>query len=105
MKKTALFALLFLFCLAPVLYAETDAITLKQSAKGEWKMLDRNGQQVGTLRLMEEGTAYSIQLPGGEYMGIIFKTGQYQKPGRRPLVTPDDARLYLDTWEAIQKLK
>lgn len=103
MKKTAILAVLFLLLLSPVLNAAEDEITLKQLKPGEWKMLAPGGQQVGTLRTMEEG-AYSVQLSNGQYLGIIMKTGELKKPGRHPSITPDEAKFYLETWEAIQKL-
>ncbi len=103
MKKRALFAILLLLLLTPTLNAAEDGITLKPTKPGEWAMLTKGGQRIGTIRTMEEG-AYSVQLPSGDYLGIILKSGELKKPGRHPAITPDEARLYLDTWEAIQKL-
>lgn len=103
MKKKALFVILFLLLSSPILNAGENEITLKPSKPGEWAMLTKDGQRIGTVRTMEEG-AYSVQLPNGEYLGIILRSGELKKPGRHPSITPDEARLFIETWEAIQKL-
>ncbi len=103
MKKTVLLVILFVLLLSPILNASEDEVILKPVKPGEWSMQSKDGQRIGTLRTMEEG-AYSVQLPNGEYMGIILKSGELKKPGRHPSITPDEAKLYIEIWEAIRKL-
>lgn len=96
--------LVFLFCFMFIQLAAAEELTIKKADQGTWKILNAKGDQVGTLRTAEEG-AYSVQLPSGDYMGFIMKTGELKKPQRHPLISPAEAQLYLDIWAAIQKMK
>ncbi|MFZ2447998.1 MAG: hypothetical protein WAW37_16700 [Syntrophobacteraceae bacterium] len=104
MRKSIFFVLLLLIIFAPLQRAAAADLTLKASGQGEWKILSPSGAQIGTLRSMEEG-AFSVQLPNGAYFGIILRGGDFKKPGRHAAISPDDARFYLDVWQAIQKMQ
>jgi hypothetical protein len=103
MRKT-FFVLVPIFFLLLSQQAFADEITLNQVNKGAWKITDSGGQPVGTLKSVEDG-AFSVQFTNGEYLGLILKTGDLKKPGRHPLVTEQEAQLYLDILKAIKKLK
>lgn len=105
-KKSTIIALslLLLFCISPVGPSGAEDLTIKLSSKDTWKVLTEGGQQVATLRAAEDN-AYSVQLMSGEYMGFILRDGSLKKPQRHPRISPDEARLYLDIWAAIQKMK
>ncbi len=105
MKKHLLpIVLVFVFCFMFVQYAAAEDLTIKKVDEKTWKILNAKGELVGTLRPADEG-AFSVQLPSGDYMGFILKTGELKKPQRHPLITPAEAKLYLDIHAAIQKMK
>lgn len=104
MRRALLFALLPVFFLAASQFALADEFSLKQSKPGEWQILSSTGQPRGTLRSIEEG-AFTVQLNSGEYLGVILKTGELRKPGRRPAFSPEEAQYYLDILQAIRKMK
>jgi hypothetical protein len=88
-----------------VFYAFADGVTLKPTKQqGEWSILDSSGTFVGTLKSIDNG-AYSLQDSSGLYYGVIKSTGELQTNQRHPLITPDEAQLYLDTLKAISQLK
>jgi hypothetical protein len=110
MKKTfaLVFVPLFLICLVSACLA--GELTLKPSGPGKWTIYDADGQDIGTLgREGEEGAevnagGYSVLPKGGQYLGIIRSDGNLQLSGRHPVITPSDARLYLDVLDAIKKI-
>lgn len=106
MKKRLFPAILvLLFSFLFIQHAVAEELTIKKAEQqGTWKILNSKGEQVGTLRTAEDG-AYSVQLPSGDYMGFILKTGDLKKTQRHPLISPAEARLYLDIWAAIRKMK
>jgi len=79
-------------------------VSLKVSGVDQWAILDSGGQQIGTLAKVQEG-AYSILPQGGQYLGIVKINGDLQLTGRHPVMSPSEARLYLDVLEAIKTLK
>jgi hypothetical protein len=87
-----------------------DELTLKPSGPGQWTIYDANGQDIGTLgREGQEGAevnagGYSVLPKSGQYLGIIRSDGNLQLSGRHPVITPSDARLYLDVLDAIKNL-
>jgi hypothetical protein len=107
MQKSLVFpALIFipLFLIGLASAGLADELVLKASNPGEWLIYDSAGQEMGTLALVEEG-AYSIRPKGGQYIGIIRANGDLQMTGRHPVMSPSDARLYLDALDAIKTLK
>ena len=95
---------LLLLC-STVFYAFADGVALKPTKQqGEWSILDASGNVLGTLRSIDNG-AYSLQRGDGIYYGIIKNTGELQTNQRHPLITPEEAQLYLDTLKAISELK
>jgi len=88
-----------------------EEITLKASGEGQWTIYDSEGQDIGTVgrvgnqspEFIAEG--YSILPKGGQYIGVIRSDGVLQVHGRHPVITPSEARLYLDVLEALQKIK
>jgi hypothetical protein len=112
MKKV--FALMFVPLLLVGLASAglADELTLKESGPGQWTILDSGGQDIGTLGKVGRGNAieadaggYSILPKGGQYIGVVRSDGSLQLSGRHPVVSPSDARLYLDVLEAIKTLK
>ena len=111
MKKAVflIFVPLFFLCLGSTCLA--DGLTLKPAGPGQWTILDANGEEVGTLgRVGEQGAevnagGYSILPKGGQYLGIIRSDGNLQLSGRHPVISPSDARLFLDVSEAIKSLQ
>jgi len=105
-KSLAILALIFLPLLLIGLASVglADQLVLKASNPGEWTIYDLSDQEVGTLALVEEG-AYSIRVKGGQYIGIIRANGDLQLTGRHPVMSPDQAHLYLDALDAIKALK
>jgi|SRR5208337_5043611 len=105
-KSLTILALIFLPLLLIGLVSEglAEELILKASNQGEWLIYDSTGQEIGTLALVEEG-AYSIRPKGGQYLGIIRANGDLQMTGRHPVMSPSEARLYLDALDAIKALK
>jgi len=103
MRKALLLMISIVFLFMSLARAGSEELTLKQAGKGEWKILNSTGQQVGTLAEAEEG-AFSVQI-NGQFMGFILKGGELKKPQRRPLIPPSEAQFYLDTLEAIKKMR
>lgn len=105
-KSLVILALVFFPLLLIGLASEglADELILKASNQGEWLIFDSGGQEVGTLALVEDG-AYSIRPKGEQYLGIIRSNGDLQMTGRHPVMSPGDARLYLDSLEAIKAIK
>ncbi len=104
MKKAPALIVLFLLLMGLVSVSLADGVTLKASGEGKWAILDSGGQEIGTLGKIEEG-AYSILPAGGQYLGIVKSDGELQLTGRHPIITPSQARLYLDVVEAVKTLK
>lgn len=82
-----------------------DDFSIQPAGKDTWKILNGFGRQVGTLRTADEKGAYSVQLMDGTYMGFILGGGDLKKPQRHPAISPSEAKFYLNTWAAIQKMK
>jgi hypothetical protein len=86
-------------------------LILTASGPGKWTIYDSEGQDIGTIgREGNEGAevnagGYSILPKGGQYLGIVRADGNLQLSGRHPVISPSDARLYLDVLEAIKALK
>jgi len=112
MKKT-LAALMFvpLLLLGLASYGIADELTLKASGPREWTIYNSQGQDIGTLRKVGqenpevETGGYSILPKGGQYFGVITSDGSLQLIVRHPVLTPSDARFYLDVLEALKKLQ
>ena len=107
MQKSLVFLALIFIPLLLIGFASqglADELILKASNPGEWLIYDSRGQELGTLALVEEG-AYSIRPKGGQYLGIIRSNGDLQMTGRHPVMSPSEARLYLDALDAIKGLK
>ncbi len=101
--RVLIFILLFLG--STVLCAFADGVTLRPTKQpGEWSILDATGNVVGTLKSIDNGS-YSLQASTGLYYGIIKSTGELQTNQRHPLITPDEAQLYIDTLKAMSDLK
>ncbi len=105
-KPLTILALIFLLLLLIGFASEGPAeeLILKATNQGEWLIYDSTGQEIGTLALVEDG-AYSIRPKGGQYLGIIRSNGDLQMTGRHPVMSPSEARLYLDALDAIKGLK
>ena len=88
-----------------------DEFAARVSGPGQWIMVDSNGQEVATLgRVGTEGAevnagGYSILPKGGQYLGIVRSDGNLQLSGRHPVITPSDAKLYLDVLEVIKAIQ
>jgi hypothetical protein len=104
MKKAFSLTVLFLLLMGLVSVSMADEVTLKPSGEGKWAIIDASGQEIGTLEKVEEG-AYSILPKGGQYVGIVKSNGDLQMTGRHPVMTPFQAKLYLDVLDAIKTLK
>ena len=104
MRKAFPLIVLFLLLMGLVSVGMADEVTLKPSGEGKWAILDSSGQEIGMLEKVEEG-AYSILPKSGQYVGIVRSNGDLQMTGRHPVMTPSQAKLYLDVLDAIKTLK
>lgn len=102
-KALALICLSF-FLMGFVSIGLADEVTLKPLGEGKWAILDEGEQELGTLAKVDEG-AYSILPKGGQYLGIVISNGDLKLTGRHPVISPSEARLYLDVVQAIKTLK
>ncbi len=89
-----------------------DQVTLKDAGPGQWTIVDSEGQELGTLGKVgqsnpaeTEAGGYSILPKGGQYIGVVRSDSNLQLSGRHPVISPSDAKLYLDVLEAIKTLK
>jgi len=104
MRKAFPLIVLFLLLMGLVSVGMADEVTLKPSGEGKWAILDSSGQEIGTLEKVEEG-AYSILPKSGQYVGVVRSNGDLQMTGRHSVMTPSQAKLYLDVLDAIKTLK
>lgn len=109
MRKAIVPSIILLFFLVLPALAQAppqpDPITLKSTpVKGEWTMVNPDGGVVGTLKTVEDG-GWAIVRPDGAYAGVITSDGKFMKSGRRPVFSADEARLFLDTLQALKKIK
>jgi hypothetical protein len=110
MKKTLALMFVPLLLVSLASYGIADEVTLKASAPGEWTIYNSQGQDIGTLRKVGaespevEAGGYSILPKGGQYIGVVKSDGNLQLIVRHPVITPSDARLYLDVLEALKTL-
>ncbi len=87
-------------------------VALKDSGPGQWTIVDSEGQELGTLGKVgqenpveADSGGYSILPKGGQYIGVVRSDGNLQLSGRHPVISPSEAKLYLDVVEAIKTLK
>ena len=111
MKKAVFVVLFSVFLIGLVSNCLADGFILKVSGPGKWTMYDSGGREVATLgKVGTEGPevnagGYSILPTGGQYLGIVRSDGNLQLTGRHPVISPSDARLYLDVLEAIKAIQ
>ncbi|MGC9964155.1 MAG: hypothetical protein ABSE08_01995 [Syntrophobacteraceae bacterium] len=111
MKKAVVLMFFPLLLMGLVSDCLADGLTLKASGPGKWTAYDSDGQEVATVgREGKEGAevnegGYSILPKGGQYLGIVRSDGNLQVAGRHPVISPSDARLYLDVVEAIKTIQ
>ncbi len=81
-----------------------NGITVEQVGDGEWRIINQDGEFVGTLK-SEKQQSFTFYDAGGVFMGTILESKDwihrlYRKRDTR--VTPEEARLYIDALKAIE---
>ena len=102
----SIIALIALFsCIALACAEET---MLKQGDEGKWLIYNTNRELVGNVLKTEDG-GYRIESAAGMFGGKIWSNGNWNPPGawrgRRVVVTPEAAQLYLDALKALKSGK
>ena len=82
-------------------------VTVEQVGDGEWRIINQNGEFVGTLKSAEQ-RSFTFYDTGGVFTGTILESKDwihrlYRKRDTR--VTPEEARLYIDALKAIEIIK
>ena len=82
-------------------------VTVEQAGQGEWRIIDREGMVVGTLK--SDGLkSFKVYDTGGIFIGTILESKEwfhrlYRK--RDTKIKPEEARLYIQALKAIDIIK
>lgn len=105
------FFLLLLIGFASYGLADGEGVTFKPLEAGKWTIYSADGREIGTIALVgsngpeEEAGGYSILPKGGQYLGVVRRDGSLQLSGRHPVITPADAKLYLDVVGSMKEIR
>lgn len=84
--------------------AEPGAVSVEKTDAGTWKVINKYGDFVGTLK-SDTGQVFQLYDTANEFMGKIIESGIWyprQYRSRDTKVIPREAYLYLDALEAIK---
>ena len=87
--------------------AIAEDVKVERINDNEWKIFNKNGEFVGTIK-SESLQTYKFYNTTGMLVGTILESGAWQHRlyrSRNTLIQPDEAQLYLDALEVIKILK
>ncbi len=106
MKRLILLAVgLAVFC-GSSLPVFSQEITPRPIAKDEWGIYDYNNNLIGSFKKTEKSN-FKFYDSTGRYIGLILESRDLlprEANTSYTRVSPEEARLYLDTLEAIKKI-